>query len=106
MQVGFFEKTATIRMIQYESDSKSPKTNLTQSIVNIFGISIVLNVLDITTALGSMHTLLALENIYDLNIDKINNEFFILLDKIEVLLTFLCLIVSPLGKKSRKIPQR
>lgn len=39
MQVGFQEKTADIRMAQYESGSRTPKADLTNNLANVFGIS-------------------------------------------------------------------
>ena len=39
MQVGFPEKTADIRMAQYESGSRTPKADLTNNLANVFGIS-------------------------------------------------------------------
>ena len=39
MQVGFPEKTADIRMAQYESGSRTPKVDLTNSLAEVFGVS-------------------------------------------------------------------
>ena len=39
MQVGFPEKTADIRMAQYESGSRTPKADLTNSLAEVFGVS-------------------------------------------------------------------
>lgn len=39
MQVGFPEKTADIRMAQYESGSRTPKADLTNNLANVFGVS-------------------------------------------------------------------
>lgn len=51
VQVGFPEKTADIRMAQYESGSRSPKAELTQSLADVLGVStMALNVPDIDTA--------------------------------------------------------
>ena len=61
VQVGFPEKTADIRMAQYESGSRCPKADLTQSLADVLGVStMALNVPDIDTDLGFMHTLFAL----------------------------------------------
>ena len=50
MQVGFQEKTADIRMAQYESGSRTPKTDLTNDLANVFGVSTsALTVPDIDT---------------------------------------------------------
>ena len=37
--VGFPEKTADIRMAQYESGTRSPKADLTNKLAEVFGIS-------------------------------------------------------------------
>ncbi|MDY6037923.1 MAG: helix-turn-helix transcriptional regulator [Eubacterium sp.] len=82
VQVGFPEKTADIRMAQYESGSRCPKADLTQSLADVLGVStMALNVPDIDTDLGFMHTLFALEDIYGLKIDKLDDEICIRLDK-------------------------
>ena len=39
MRVGFPEKTADIRMAQYESGSRTPKADLTNNLAEVFGIS-------------------------------------------------------------------
>ena len=39
MQVGFKEKTADIRMAQYESGSRTPKADLTNKLAEVFDIS-------------------------------------------------------------------
>ena len=82
IQVGFSEKTADIRMAQYESGARGPKAELIQSLADIFGVStLALQVPDIDTDLGFMHTLFALEDIYGLRIDKLDGEVCIRLDK-------------------------
>lgn len=37
--VGFPEKTADIRMAQYESGSRTPKADLTESLAGVLGVS-------------------------------------------------------------------
>ncbi len=37
--VGFPEKTADIRMAQYESGTRTPKADLTNKLAEVFGIS-------------------------------------------------------------------
>ena len=72
--VGFPEKTADIRMAQYESGSRTPKTDLTNNLANVFGISTsALTVPDIDSYIGVMHTLFTLEDRYGLTILKTEN---------------------------------
>lgn len=80
--VGFPEKTADIRMAQYESGTRSPKADLTNKLAEVFGISPdALNVPDIDSYIGLMHTLFVMEDLYGLRIDKIDGKLCILLDK-------------------------
>jgi transcriptional regulator with XRE-family HTH domain len=82
VQVGFPEKTADIRLAQYESGTRTPKSDLTEALANALDVSIMaLNVPDIDTDIGFMHTLFALEDIYGLKIDKVDGEVCICLDK-------------------------
>ena len=72
--VGFPEKTADIRMAQYESGSRTPKTDLTNKLAEVFDISPpALSVPDIDSYIGLMHTLFTLEDRYGLTIVKTEN---------------------------------
>ena len=80
--VGFPEKTADIRMAQYESGSRTPKAELTENLAGVLGVSpLALSVPDIDSYLGLMHTLFAIEDIYGMKIDKLDDEVCIRLDK-------------------------
>ena len=82
IQVGFPEKTADIRMAQYESGSRSPKAPLIESLADVLDVSTAaLTVPDIDSDIGFMHTLFALEDIYGLRIDKLEDEVCIRLDR-------------------------
>ncbi len=82
MQIGFPEKTADIRMAQYESGSRTPKADLTNNLAEVFGISAqALTVPDIDSYDGLMHTLFTLEDLYGIRIDKLSDEVCIRLDK-------------------------
>lgn len=72
--VGFPEKTADIRMAQYESGSRTPKIDLTNKLAEVFDISPqALSVPDIDSYIGLMHTLFTLEDRYGLTIEKTEN---------------------------------
>ena len=72
--VGFPEKTADIRMAQYESGSRTPKADLTENLASVLGVSpLALSVPDIDSYLGLMHTLFTLEDRYGLTIEKGEN---------------------------------
>ena len=72
--VGFPEKTADIRMAQYESGSRTPKVELTESLADALGVSpLALSVPDIDSYLGLMHTLFTLEDRYGLTVEAGEN---------------------------------
>lgn len=80
--VGFPEKTADIRMAQYESGSRTPKAELTESLAGALGVSpLALSVPDIDSYPGLMHTLFTLEDLYGFRIGKLDDELCIRLDK-------------------------
>ncbi len=75
IQAGLPEKTADIRVAQYESGTRVPKENLTEKIADVLNVSpAALNVPDIESYVGVMHTLFALEDLYGLKIEAINGE--------------------------------
>ena len=72
--VGFPEKTADIRMAQYESGSRTPQSELTENLAGVLGVSpLALSVPDIDSYLGLMHTLFTLEDRYGLTVEKTEN---------------------------------
>ena len=72
--VGFPEKTADIRMAQYESGSRTPKADLTESLASVLGVSpLALSVPDTDSYLGLMHTLFTSEARYGLTVEKTEN---------------------------------
>ncbi len=80
--VGFPERSADVRMAQYETGSRTPKADLTKTLADYFGISTsALTVPDIDSDLGLMHTLFALEDIRGLAIGEIDGEICLRLDK-------------------------
>ena len=82
MEVGFPEKTADIRMAQYESGTRTPKADLTNKLAEVLEVSpAALDIPNIESYNGVMHTLFALEDIYGLRIDKLSDEVCIRLDK-------------------------
>ena len=60
LQVGFSERTADIRMAQYESGSRTPKADLVEQLADALDVSAeALNVPNIDSYTGLMHTLFA-----------------------------------------------
>lgn len=79
---GFDEKTADVRMAQYEAGTRTPKGNLVNSLAAALEISPeALTVPNIDSDIGVMHTLFALEDLYGLKIKIIDGEICLALDK-------------------------
>ena len=82
MKVGFDEKTADVRMAQYESGTRTPKADLTAALAHILDVSPkALAVPDIDSNVGLMHTLFTLEDLRGLQIGEIDGEICLRLDK-------------------------
>lgn len=82
MAVGFPEKTADVRMAQYESGTRKPKADLTGALANELDVSpMALDIPDIDSNIGLMHTLFALEDLRGLKIGVIDDEICLRLDK-------------------------
>ncbi len=82
IEIGFPEKTADIRMAQYESGTRSPKADVTNEIAKALGVSpMALDVPNIESYDGVMHTLFTMEDLYGLRIDTLSDEICIRLDK-------------------------
>lgn len=73
---------APFRTAQYESGSRTPKADLTNSLAEVFGVSTsALTVPDIDSYNGLMHTLFTLEDLYGLKITELDGEVCLHLDK-------------------------
>ena len=69
--LGFPEKSADVRLAQYENGSRSPKSDLTAALAQTLDVSPkALSVPDIDSYTGLMHTLFTLEDRYGLTIEK------------------------------------
>ena len=79
--VGFPEKTADIRMAQYEAGTRTPKEDLTKALAGALDVSpLALDVPDIDSYFGLMHTLFALEDRYGLTIETRDGEVLFRID--------------------------
>jgi transcriptional regulator with XRE-family HTH domain len=82
MAIGFDEKTADVRMAQYESGTRTPKENYVADIANALDVSPkALDLPDIDSYVGLAHTLFALEDLYGIQIGEIDGEVCLRLDK-------------------------
>ena len=69
MLVGFPERSADVRLAQYETGSRKPKAELTASLAQALDVAPqALDIPDIDSQIGLMHTLFALEDIYGLTV--------------------------------------
>lgn len=81
MLMGFPEKSADVRMAQYETGSRTPKADLTASLAHALDVSPqALTVPDIDSCIGLMHTLFTLEDIYGLRIGEAEGEVCLRVD--------------------------
>ena len=75
LQLGFPEKSADVRMAQYEAETRTPKAELTAALAHALDVSpLALTVPDIDSDLGLMHTLFALEDTYGLRVEEADGE--------------------------------
>ena len=81
MAVGFTDGTADVRMAQYESGARKPKKHLIDSLAQALNVSpCTLNVPDIDSNIGLMHTLFTLEDLYAMRIGEVDGVLCIMLD--------------------------
>ena len=80
--VNFPEKTADVRMAQYESGTRTPKADLTKALASVLDVSPhALDIPDIDSNIGLMYTLFTLEDLRGLWVTEVNGEVCIKLDK-------------------------
>ena len=71
MLVGFPERNADVRLAQYETGSRKPKAELTAALAQALDVAPqALDIPDIDSQIGLMHTLFALKDIYGLTISE------------------------------------
>jgi transcriptional regulator with XRE-family HTH domain len=79
--IGFDDKTADVRMAQYESGTRTPKEKLVTNLANVLDVSPdALTVPSIDSFVVLMHTLFALEDLYGLKINSIDVQLCLTLD--------------------------
>ena len=81
MALGFPEKSADVRLAQYENGSRTPKADMTAALAQVLDVSPkALYVPDIDSYTGLMHTLFTLEDRYGLHIDETDGEVCLKVD--------------------------
>jgi transcriptional regulator with XRE-family HTH domain len=74
--VGFPENSADVRISQYESETRVPKEDMTESLAYVLDVSPqAISVPDIDSYIGLMHTLFTLEDRYGLIIEEQEGDF-------------------------------
>ena len=75
MALGFPEKSADVRLAQYENGSRTPKADVTAALAQVLDVSPkALDVPDIDSYVGLMHTLFTLEDRYGLEVCECEDE--------------------------------
>ena len=81
LQLGFPDKSADVRMAQYETGSRTPKADITAALAQVLDVAPeALNVPDIDSYIGLMHTLFALEDIYGITVSEADGEICLKVD--------------------------
>ena len=79
--VGFPERSADVRLAQYETGTRKPKAELTAALAQARDVSPqALDVPDIDSYVGLMHTLFTLEDLYGLTVSEADEEICLKVD--------------------------
>ena len=82
MLVGFPERSADVRLAQYETGSRKPKADLTAALAQALDVAPqALDIPDIDSQIGLMHTLFTLEDIYGLTVSESDGEICLKVSK-------------------------
>ena len=82
MLVGFPERSADVRLAQYETGSRKPKADLTATLAQALDVAPqALDIPDIDSYIGLMHTLFTLEDIYGLTVSESDGEICLKVSK-------------------------
>ena len=85
LAIGFDEKTADVRIAQYESGARTPKEKLLADIAAALNVSPrALDLPDMDSYVGLAHTLFALEDLFGLRIGEIDGEICLRLDRNDI----------------------
>ena len=75
MRLGFPERSADVRLAQYETGTRTPKADLIEGLAYILDVSPqALTVPDIDTYIGLAHTLFTLEDVYGLKVKEADGQ--------------------------------
>ena len=81
MALDFPEKSADVRLAQYETGSRTPKADITTALAQVLDVSPhTLSIPDIDSYVGLMHTLFTLEDNYGLKVTEQDGELALRVD--------------------------
>ena len=81
--LGFPERSADVRIAQYESGTRKPKEDLVNALAKVLKVSPhAIADTDYDTPIGLMYTLFDLEDTYGIHIDQIDGELCLRMDRI------------------------
>lgn len=79
--IGFSERTADIRMAQYENGTRTPKGKLVEALAYYLNVSpMAIDIPDVRVEYGIMHMLFVLEDQRGIKIREINNRLCVEFD--------------------------
>ena len=80
--IGFTEKTAEVRMAQYEAGARTPKEKMIADFAHLLEVCPqALTIPDIESYVGLAHTLFTLEDLYGIKIKNLDGELCLTLDR-------------------------
>lgn len=81
-RIGFTEKTAEVRMAQYENGARTPKEKMIADFANVLEVCPqALTVPDIDNYIGLAHTLFTLEDLYGVKIENNDGQLCLTLNR-------------------------
>ena len=91
-----------MRLTQYKTGSRKPKADLTAALAQMLNVfPQTLDVPDINSYIGLMHTLFTLEDIYDLTVSEADGEIFLKVNRTKAKMLPSYQKCSALGKNRR-----
>ena len=104
LKAGFGERSADIRIAQYESDVRTLKKDILENIAHALEVSpMALDVPEIDNYYGLLHTLFTIEDRYGLNITKADGQPAITLDIDSPAFSTMFNMLSLWGEESDKL---
>lgn len=85
VKLGIDEKSAGVRIIQYEKGLRSPRKEYVEKFSEVLNVMPeAINVPTINNSTDLMHLLFALEDFYDMKIKKMNGQICLVFDNEEI----------------------